>query len=90
MKDALNQKKVNLNVYIKTKMQRFNYLLIRKMQTSSIDWFKKKRITVGDILAFQLWCSELSVKNQKGSDRKPNLIIFLVWRALILGGCAGM
>lgn len=42
MKDALNQKKVNLNVYIKTKMQRFNYLLIRKMQTSSIDWFKKK------------------------------------------------
>ena len=29
---------------------------------------------------------ELSVKNQYGSDRKPNFIIFLEWSALIIVG----
>ena len=35
---------------------------------------------------FQFQYCKLSVKNQWGRDRRPNFVIFLVWRALIAGG----
>ena len=36
--------------------------------------------------ACQFWYREPSVKNQWERDRKPNVVIFLVWFALIASG----